>query len=220
MLKVEVPGAHRVPRHQIDGHSKGRDMNVTNKTRWFGAAALAAGLLMMGTASAWYGYPWYRPSGAGAMTYERQNMMRHHGHAMEDLSRMFGGRQAFNREEAVRLAKELEEGFGTKLLKNYAPGAVVAGSRTAPWTWRNFGTFQGYAEAARQSAERLIEALENESGDDAAASRAIWVPGGRRAVGPLGFGRDGPIPLQAVQEHGRLNATCYSCHVHFRGVRW
>lgn len=215
-----VPAVRRVLRHQIDRHSKGRDMKVTKRTRWFGAAAMVAGMLLMGTATAWYGGPWYRSHGAGAVTYERQNMMRDHGHAMEDLSRMFQGRRSFDREEAIRLAKELEEGFGTPLLKNFAPGAVVAGSRTAPWTWRNFGAFEGYSKAASQSAARLVQALENESDDAASSDQTIWVPGGMRVVGPLGFGRDGPMPLGAVQEHGRLNATCNACHFYFRGARW
>ena len=195
-------------------------MKVTKRTRWFGAAAMVAGMLLMGTATAWYGGPWNRPYGAGAVTYERQNMMRDHGHAMEDLSRMFQGRRSFDREEAIRLAKELEAGFGTSLLKNFAPGAVVAGSRTAPWTWRNFNTFEGYSKAAGASATRLVGALEDVPDDEAAAEQAIWIPGGTRVIGPLGFGRDGPIPLTVVQEHGRLNATCNACHFYFRGARW
>ena len=48
----------------------------------------------------------------------------------------------------------------------------------------------------------------------------VWMPAGRRVMGPLGFGADGAIPLEAVQEYQRLNATCYSCHMLFRGLRW
>jgi len=56
-----------------------RDEYKAGITRLFGIAALAAGLLIPGTASAWYGDPWYRPYGSGAMVYKRLNMMRGHG---------------------------------------------------------------------------------------------------------------------------------------------
>lgn len=194
-------------------------MKVTHRKRGLGAAALVAGVLVMGSASAWYGGPWYRPLGSGAMTYERQTLMREHGYAMDDLSRMFVGRRTFDRDEAIELAKELEAGFGSNLLKDFAPGAVVAGSRTAPWTWRNFGAFQGYTEAARRSAARLVKALETEPTAQTISREGVWVPGGGRALAPLGMG-DGAIPLEAVREYSRLNATCYSCHMLFRGLRW
>lgn len=184
------------------------------------AATVAAGLFSTPSAHAWYGGPWYRPYGAGAVTYQRQTMMRHHGYALADLSRMFNGRQAFDRDEAVRLASELKEGFSGDLIKNTPPGAVVAGSRTVPWTWRNFGTFQGYNEAARQSADRLVKALARPPTADEIQQEGVWMPAGRRAMGPLGLGHDGAIPLSAVQEFSRLNATCYSCHMLFRGRRW
>jgi cytochrome c556 len=139
---------------------------------------------------------------------------------MEDLSRMFDGRRAFDRDEAIRLATELGDGFSGELVKSTPPGALVAGSRTAPWTWNNFGTFQGYNEAARQSVDRLVEALKREPGGASDPQGGVWMPGGRRAMGPLGFGRDGAIPLEAVREYSRLHATCYSCHMLFRGGRW
>jgi cytochrome c556 len=180
---------------------------------------LSAGLLVSATASAWYG-GWYRPYGSGAMVYERQTIMRKHGYAMDDLSRMFDGRRAFDRDEAVRLAKALEEGFSGKLVANTAPGTLVAGSRTAPWTWNHFQTFQGYNEAAKQSAARLAEALARSGTTEDTAEQAVWVPAGRPPHGPLAAGRDGHIPLRAVREYQRLQATCYSCHVQFRGRRW
>ena len=54
-------------------------MNKAGITGLFGIAALAAGLLIPGTASAWYGDPWYRPYGSGAMVYKRLNMLHGHG---------------------------------------------------------------------------------------------------------------------------------------------
>ena len=50
------------------------------------AASVTAGLLTISSAHAWYGGPWYRPHGAGAVTYERQNIMRGHGNDMVDLA--------------------------------------------------------------------------------------------------------------------------------------
>jgi cytochrome c556 len=201
--------------------------------RWtIGAAALAAGLLLAGAANAWYGVPWDRPLGSGAMTYERQTMMRQHGYAMRDLAAMIEGRRTFDRGEAIRLANELESGFGDALVRNYAPGAVVAGSRTVPWTWRDFGLFVGYSEAARQSADRLAEAMADEPDADEIGAQGAWNPRpamGRR-LGPrpapyparVGWRRpiDGLISMDAIHEYDRLNATCQSCHALFRGWRW
>jgi hypothetical protein len=31
---------------------------------------------------------------------------------------------------------------------------------------------------------------------------------------------DGLVSMEAIREYDRLNATCYSCHVLFRGWRW
>ena len=78
------------------------------------------------------------------------------------------------------IAGELEKGFGDELISKYAPGAVVAGSRTVPWTWRNFGAFRGYAEAAtlgvmrEGSAKRgsARQALGTSAGTPQAASAA------------------------------------------------
>lgn len=190
------------------------------KKRLIALLGLSAGMLVSATAAAWYGAPWYRPYGSGAMVYERQTIMRKHGYAMEDLSRMFDGRGAFNRDEAIRLARDLEEGFSGELVANTAPGTLVAGSRTAPWTWRHFGAFQGYNEAARQSAARLAESLAESPTAADATDRGIWIPGGRPMHRRVGFGHDGAIPLKAVEEYQRLHATCYSCHVQFRGLRW
>ena len=191
-------------------------MERASRKKLLSATVLGAGLLILGTANAWYGDPWYRPYGSGAVTYERQNMMRGHNYAMRELADMLEGRRMLNRTEAVRLARELEAGFGDSLVENFAPGTVVAGSRTAPWTWRNFGAFEAYAEAARQSSARLAEALEKESSEQDAQH---WVPPRRMGYGPWGRGRADVVSIEVLQELSRLNATCGSCHMLFRGPR-
>ena len=195
-------------------------MKTTDKRRFLGVAAVVAGLLFMGSASAWYGGPWYRPYASGAVTYERQNMMRGHGYTMQELATMFEGRRMFNRDEAVRLARELESGFGDNLIRNYPPGAVVAGSRTLPSTWNNFGAFKGYAEASKQSAARLAEALEKEPTAQDVQKQGVWVPGPRMGYGDRRHRLEGLVSMEAIQEYSRLNATCHSCHMLFRGGRW
>ena len=182
--------------------------------------AACAGLLFLGTASAWwYGDPWYRPYGSGAMTYERQTEMRHHGLDMRDLSSMFDGRRSFDREEAVRLARDLQQGFGDEMLSNFAPGAVVAGSSVSPRAWRHFGAFRGYAKAAEQSSAALAEALASEPTGQDVQETGVWMPGRRMAYGRWGHSPDGMISMDAVREYSRLNATCHSCHALFRGWR-
>jgi len=191
---------------------------LLNKTV-MSALGLSLALLASATATAWYGGYGYRPPGAGAMTYERQTLMRRHGDAMDDLSRMIHGRQAFDRDEAVRLARDLEQGFSGKLLRATAPGAVVAGSRMAPRAWHQSGAFEGYNEAARQSAARLAEALA-EPPTRQAGAREVRRPAGHPPRRPWARAGDRAIPFKAVQEYGRLQATCYGCHVQFRGPRW
>ena len=195
-------------------------MKTVGRNALIGGVVLATWLSVMGTANAWYGDPWYRPYGSGAMTYERQNMMRDHAWAMQDLAAMFEGRRAFDREEAVRLANEIENGLGDGLIGQTAPGAVVAGSRTAPWTWRNFGAFRGYAEAARQASARLAEALAKEPGDQEVQQRGAWVAQGGPGFARRGYRQGDLISIEAIQEYSRLNATCHSCHVSFRARRW
>lgn len=202
--------------------------------RVLGIAIVGAGILSSGSVAAgWYGDPWSRPYGSGAVTYQRQTVMRDHGYVMKQLSDMFDGRRSFNRDEAARLARELQQGFGDNLIRNFPPGTMVAGSRTLPATWRHFDTFVAYAKGAEGAAYRLAEVLaQPPSGDDAdyagtrippmgmgPGRRGPWQPGYR---GPAGAGqRPGErIPLDAVREFGELNANCHSCHMLFRGGRW
>lgn len=190
-------------------------MKSTHSRTIIAALVLGAGLLASSSAAAWY-----QPFGAGAMTYERQNEMRDHGHAMQDLSRMFDGRRAFDRNEATRLARELEQGLGDELLRNFAPGAVVAGSRTSPWTWRNFGMLRAYSAAAQQSAANLAVALESAPDNDEVREQGAWSTSPRRFTGRWGHLRDDLVSMDAIHEYGRLNAMCHSCHSLFRGPRW
>lgn len=179
------------------------------------ATLVGAGLLLISTAAAWY-----QPFGSGAMTYQRQNLMRDHGHAMQDLARMFEGRRAFDRDEAVRLARELEQGLGDGMLRNFAPGAVVAGSRMSPATWRQPGVVRGYAAAAQQSAARLAEALESAPTSSEVQQEGVWMTSRRMGRGRWGHLSDDLVSMDAIREYSRLNATCHSCHVFYRGRRW
>lgn len=195
-------------------------MKAMSKNIWLGVTALIA-LTLVGTASAWwYGDPLYRPYGSGAVTYERQNVMREHGWAMQDMASMFEGRRAFNRDEAVRLARELEATLGDEMLKNFAPGTRVAGSRVTPWVWRDFGAFRGYAIGAQQAAADLASALEQAPTSDEVEQQGAWMTSRRPAVGRFSHLSDDMVSMQAIQAYTRLNANCHSCHVMFRGWRW
>lgn len=196
-------------------------MKTADRKQLVGVATVGVVLFLTGTASAWYGDPWYRPYGSGAVTYERQNMMRTHGYAMDRLADMFERGRVFDRDEAVRLARELEAGFGDSLIKNFAPGTVVAGSRTSAATWNNFGLFRGYARAAEQSSARLAEALEkNPTGQDVRQTGVRGAPW-RMGYGPGPWGRQpgSAISMDVIREYSRLGATCQSCHAFFRGWR-
>jgi len=195
-------------------------MKAMSKKIWPGVTAVIA-LTLVGTASAWwYGDPLYRPYGSGAVTYERQNVMREHGWAMQDMASMFEGRRAFNRDEAVRLARELEATLGDEMLKNFAPGTRVAGSRVTPWVWRDFGAFRGYAVGAQQAASDLASALEQAPTSNEVEHQGAWMTSRRPAVGRFGQLSDDVVSMQAIQAYTRLNANCHSCHAMFRGGRW
>jgi cytochrome c556 len=216
---VLIPRHH--PQRLIDRQPGENDMRNRNRMRSICVAATTAAMCLASAASAWYGGPWYRPYGSGAMTYERQNTMRHHAWAMDDLAAMLSGRRTFDRAEAVRLAHELEAGFGPELLRDYAPGTWVAGSRTAPWTWDRFARFDAYAKSAKQSADRLAQALaQTVSADDAQAGNLWLAPDLMRRRGMLGRHPEVLVSADAMREYDRLNAMCRSCHALFRLPRW
>ena len=218
-----MSGAPRLPgraRRKIDALRRGQVMKTDSKRLWAGIAAATA-LMLVSTASAWWaGDPWYRPYGSGAVTYERQNLMREHGWSMQDLASMFEGRRAFNRDEAVRLARELEAALGDDMLKNFAPGTRVAGSRVTPWVWRDFGAFRGYAHGAQQAAADLAAALEKVPTSDEVQQQGAWMTSRRPGLGRWSHLSDDSVSMSAIQAYSRLNANCHSCHVMFRGGRW
>lgn len=192
---------------------------MRNTIRLGGVAAIA--LTLVGTANAWwYGDAWSRPYGSGAVTYERQSVMRDHGWAMQDIASMFEGRRAFNRDEAVRLARRLEATLGDQMLKNFAPGTRVAGSRVTPWVWRDFGTFRGYAISAKQAAGDLASALEQAPTGDRLEHRDAWMTSRHPGTGRWSHLSDDMVSIQAIHAYTRLNANCHSCHAMFRGRRW
>ena len=195
-------------------------MKSMSKRIWR-AAAIGLGLVRVGTAGArWGGNPWYTPYGSGAVTYERQNDMRRHGWSMKDLASIFEGRRAFNREEAVRLARELEADLGDEMLKNFAPGTRVAGSRVTPWLWRDFGAFRGYALGSRKAASELADALETAPTGDEIQRQGAWLTSRRPGYSRWSHLGDDMVSMDAIQAYTRLNANCHSCHMMFRGYRW
>lgn len=195
-------------------------MKAMSKNIWLGVAATVALMLVNNASAWWYGDSWYRPYGSGAVTYERQNVMRDHGWAMQDMASMFEGRRAFNRDEAIRLARKLEATLGDEMLKNFAPGTRVAGSRVTPWVWREFGAFRGYAIGARQAAEDLASALEQAPSSDEAEQQGAWMTSRHPAMRRWSHLSDDLVSIQAIQAYTRLNANCHSCHTMFRGGRW
>ena len=195
-------------------------MKAMRKDIWLGVTTVVA-LMLANTAGAWwYGDPWYRPYGSGAVTYERQSLMRDHGWAMQDLASMFEGRRAFSRDEAVRLTRKLEADLGDEMLKNFAPGTRVAGSRVTPWVWRDFGAFRGYATGARQAAEELASALEQAPDSKEIRQQGAWTTSRHPAMRRWSHLDDDLVSMQAIQAYTRLNANCHSCHMMFRGGRW
>lgn len=234
-----------------------------------GAAVLGIGVGMLGvaTAQAWWD-PWGGPYGggpyggpyggapyghgwgpqSGGMTADRQHLMKDHGTAMRRLVRMFQGRGMFDRREATKLAREVEAGGGENLWRLYAPGTTMPGSRTAPWVWKNFDKFKGYAEELKVNSGNLADALEKRpTAED--YGKGVWVPDQRNYGGPWGGGpwgggpwgggpwgggpwgggpgaqdgwgqRGGAISKEALDAFDALMETCNKCHSEFRTPRW
>ena len=190
------------------------------------AGLMGIGLCMVSISAvhAWYGGPYrsyYGPSyhgqyGPGSMKRDRQELMRDHGHAMDDLEAIIEGRKRFDRLEATKLAREIEAGAGENMWRLYAPASVTAsGSRTAPPIWGNFETFKANANALKQTAGALADELEKRP-TSTDYQEGVWAPPRSSGFGNLWGQRGGDMTHEAIAEYIRLGRICTVCHLNFR----
>ena len=187
---------------------------------------LVAGLLGLGVClvsisavSGWYG-PSYNDYGPHSMKRDRQQLMRNHGHAMDELADMIDGRRRFDRLKATKLAREIEAGAGENMWRLYPPESVDApGSRTAPPIWGNFETFKANANALKQTAGALADELEKRP-TPADVQEGVWVPRYGSGLGNRWGQRGGDVTQEAIAEYIRLGRICTVCHLNFRTSRY
>lgn len=195
------------------------------------AAAALAGVALAGGASAQWGGPWGGGPGfqnpmsqSGPQTQGRRTMMTGHGHNMDGLDKMFDGRLNFNRDRALRIAREIEASAGESLWKQFEVDTHAPSSRVTPRILSDFDTFQAYAETLKYNAGVLIEALERNPAPPEVYGGRAYVPRGSYGT-PYRGGRHpqapdfGAVDIKALQAYAGMVATCNICHTVYRGWR-
>jgi cytochrome c556 len=160
-------------------------------------------------------YPYYLPPrrlnsyDRTMMRLRRQRQMDNHNDAMEELGDMLYGRYIFDREEAIKLAREIEASAGDALIHNFHPGSIAQdGSHATPAFWGNEKTFKANADALKTAAAALAEELEKRPGKD------------EGPVYPKRSSDDDPISKEIWSRYNAVASTCRACHATFRGPEW
>jgi hypothetical protein len=146
--------------------------------------------------------------------------MQDHKAAMQSVARMLSGRRTFDRAEAIALARAIEASAGENLTRLFKAGD----GQRSPLSRARIGgddmeTFKANAEALKQAAGELADALERQpSAEDIRGGRA-WSPNWRWGV-PYSRGRNegGAVTPEVFDAYTKLQATCYGCHANFRSA--
>jgi cytochrome c556 len=175
----------------------------------------------------WGGGPWsesgYPYSGYGRSLdrmHERQSEMRDHRAAMQSVARMLSGQRSFDRAKAIGLAREIEASAGENMARLFKPGDWPRSPLTRARIGDEMETFKANADALKQAAGELADALEKQpSGEDVRAGRAWspdWGMGGRYS---RWTNERRAVTQQVFDAYTRLRATCHGCHANFRSAR-
>ena len=198
----------------------------------------AAGIAVASSALAQWNMPWGGgPGGPGFMagqgqqqpqqqTQARRTQMTGHGHNMDELEKLFDGRLNFNRDRALRIAREIEAGAGENLWKQFQTGTHGLNSRVMPRILSDFETFQAYAETLKHNAGVLVEALQRNPTPVDVYRGGAYVPRGSYGTpyrrGPYGQAQRpdfGAVDMKAMQAYAGMVATCNICHMVYRDWR-
>ena len=160
----------------------------------------------------YYYYPQMNSFDRSRMVDNRQSHMQRRASTMSQLSNLLSGRQGFDRSEAIRLARNIEQSAGWALSSNFHPGAVIdSDSHTTRSLWGNEQTFRDNAQQLQTAARALAEELaktpsqeegavylrtRNRSGDDKVTTEAV--------------------SSQVWQKYSDVSNTCHACHHNFR----
>ncbi len=185
----------------------------------------------------WGGGPWSEPGRGGGpwsesgypysgyglaldRMHERQQGMRDHRAAMQSVARMLSGRRAFDRAKAIGLARAIEASAGENLVQLFQPGDW----RSSPLSRARIGgddleTFKANAEALKEAAGELANALEKQSSAEDIRAGHAWSPHWGTGGPYRGWRNEGgAVTQQVFDAYTKLRATCHGCHANFRSA--
>ncbi len=214
-----------------------------NRIRFLLGAAFVGGTMVIAAGAQAYwgspgGGPWAEPGWRGGPGFEpafpgsrysrnldrmhtRQSTMLDHRDAMQSLGRMLSGRRAFDRAEAIGMARQIEASAGENLTRLFKSGDWRGNPLSRARVGDNMDVFKAHAEALKTAAGELADALEKQPGaEDVRASRA-WSPNWTRRGRYRSFwGSRDVMPTKPVYDaYIKLRASCDGCHVNFRTSR-
>ena len=160
----------------------------------------------------YYYHPQINSFDRGKMIDHRQNRMQRRATTMNQLSDLLSGRYGFDREQAIWLARGIEQSAGYALSRNFHPGAVIDDySRTTRSLWGNEEMFRQYATSLQTAAKALAEELAKEPAQE---EGAVYM----RAQRKRGEDTASSIAVspKVWEKYSAVSATCTSCHRSFR----
>jgi cytochrome c556 len=174
----------------------------------------------------WGGGPWAEPgypySGYGPAldrTHARQREMRDHRDAMRSVARMLSGQRSFDRAKAIGLAREIEASSGENLMQLFQPGDGQSSPLSRAMIGDDMETFKARAEALKEAAGALADALEKQpAGEAFRAGRAFSPEWGMGGPYSRRRGEGGALAPQVFEAYTKLRATCHGCHADFRSA--
>jgi cytochrome c556 len=177
------------------------------------------------TEPGWGGGPWAEPdypySGYGQAldrTHARQREMRDHRAAMRSVARMLAGQRSFDRAKAIGLAREIEASSGENLMQLFQPGDWQMSPLSRARIGDDMETFEARAEALKEAAAALADALEKQPGGEATRAGRPVTPGWGIAGPYSRRGELGAVTPQVFEAYTTLRATCHGCHADFRSA--
>jgi cytochrome c556 len=157
-------------------------------------------------------YPQMNSFDRSDMIRNRQHHMQYRASTMRQLGDLLSGRFGFDRAEAVRLARKIENTAGYVLSRDFHPGAVIdSDSRTTRSFWGNEEIFRKKSEDLQKAAKALADELEKEPTKE---EGGVYLRS-RKQSGDH-YDETEAVSPAIWQKYTDLSVTCNSCHHNFR----
>ena len=160
----------------------------------------------------YYYHPQINSFDRSRMIDRRQNRMQRRATTMNQLSDLLSGRYGFDRQQAIQLARGIEQSAGHALSRNFHPGAVIDDySRTTRSLWGNEELFRQYAVSLQTAAKELAEELAKEpTQEEGAVYMREQRKRGEDTVSSVA------VSPKVWEKFSAVSSTCNSCHSSFR----